>query len=124
MTRATHTTTGPIYLHFHGIEEELDAIWSVESETYPAEPYSTGGGRGDETETTSATLISWHRQGMEYDRAEAVQIAGEAEVMRQEEYVRETFAPGETMPLFDARAAELVALRRGWNDIMAAMAAE
>ena len=36
--------------------EDVPACFDVESETYPAEPYSWGGSRGLETET-SATLL-------------------------------------------------------------------
>ncbi|UNY40275.1 hypothetical protein KLEP181_gp38 [Paracoccus phage vB_PmaP_KLEP18-1] len=92
MTRATHTHThaAPVYLHINGTEEELDAVWLIDTETAPAEPYSHGGGRGYETENASARLVSWHRHGREYTRADAVALDAAA-VARQERYLLETW---------------------------------
>lgn len=78
----------PIYLHPQGAEEELDATWTITTDRYPAEPYSHGGGRGMETET-DARLVSWERNGVIHTRDEAVSIAGEAAVRRQEAWVAE-----------------------------------
>lgn len=80
----TQTITHPLYLHFNGIEEELDAVWEISTERYPAEPYSHGGGRGTETETT-ARLVSWGSR----TRADAIALAGETEIRRQEAWVAE-----------------------------------
>lgn len=82
------TITHPLYLHFNGVEQELDAVWEITADRYPAEPYSHGGGRGMETET-DARLVSWERNGVLHTRDEAVSIAGEAAVRRQEAWVAE-----------------------------------
>lgn len=93
MSRAIHTRADYLYLPIHGIEEELDAIWGIAVETYPAEPYSHGGSRGMEIEAR-ARLISWHRHSVEYSRADAVEIAGEIEIQRQEEATAESLDDG------------------------------
>lgn len=80
------TNTAPIYLHFHGVEEELDAVWVIEVETYPAEPYSWGQSRGTETEVT-ARLLSWERHGATFTRADACALEGEPRIIEQEECV-------------------------------------
>lgn len=122
MTRETHTTTAPLYLHLHGIEEELDAIWSVRTQNYPAEPTSWGAGRGTETEVESARLISWHRHGVEYSRADAIEIEGEADVIRQEKVMADSFDPSEAALPYDPglRADWLRDERRDRDDIAAA----
>lgn len=86
------TLAAPFYLTLHGLEEELDAIFVITVETYPAEPYSYGRSRGDETEV-SARLLCWERHGETYDRAAACDIAGEAEIIRQEELTADAVEP-------------------------------
>lgn len=79
------TLAAPLYLTFHGQEEELDAIFVITVESYPAEPTSWGASRGLEHEV-SARLLSWHRHGIEFTRAAAVAIEGEARIAQQEEW--------------------------------------
>lgn len=89
--RATHHHTGFLYLQIHGHEEELDAVYEIMTETYPAEPYPWGQGRGTETEV-SAKLICWVRHGETYSRDDAEGICGEAEIIRQEGIAAEDWA--------------------------------
>lgn len=79
-----------IYLVFHGRVEELDAIYELQIEEYEDEPFSWGGSRGMASEVISARLISWHRHGIEYDRADAVAQDGDAEIIRQESALADT----------------------------------
>ena len=80
---STHYTTAPLYLHPNGIEMEHDALWKVRVETYPAEAYSWGW----EHEVT-AELVRW---SIDRSRDDAMRIDPEAEIVRQEELVAETF---------------------------------
>ena len=84
---STHYTTAPLYLHPNGIEMEHDALWKVTVETYPAEAYSWGQSRGWEHEVT-AELVRW---SIDRSRDDAMRIDPEAEIVRQEELVAETF---------------------------------
>lgn len=78
------TLSHPLYIHPNGIEKECDAVWEITTDRYPAEPYSHGGGRGMDSETT-ARLVSWEGK----TRADAVAIDGETEIRRQEAWVAE-----------------------------------
>lgn len=90
--RTTHHHTDWLYLQIHGHEEELEAVYEITVETFPAEPAPWGAGRGTETEV-SAKLICWARHGETYNRDEAEGICGEAEVIRQEDIVAECWSP-------------------------------
>lgn len=56
-------------------------------EAYPAEAYSWGQSRGWEHEVT-AELVRW---SIDRSRDDAMRIDPEAEIVRQEEFVAETF---------------------------------
>ena len=84
---STHYTTAPLYLHPNGIEMEHDALWKVTVEAYPAEVCSWGQSRGWEHEVT-AELVRWP---IDRTRDDAMRIDPEAEIVRQEEFVAETF---------------------------------
>lgn len=88
------TIAAPLYLTFHGHEEELDAIFVIEVETYPAEPTTWGASRGDETEV-SARLLCWERHGEMFCRADAVALEGEARVIEQEEATAASAEPSD-----------------------------
>lgn len=85
---------GKIYLHFHGIEEELDAVFDIVTETYPAEPYSWGGSRGTET-TVTATLRYYTRHGQRCYRADAIEQDGDQRIEEQEEAAGYAYEPPE-----------------------------
>ena len=84
------TIVSAIFMHFNGIEEELEATFDITVEEYPAEPYSWGGSRGTETEVT-ARLLSWHRHGQEFTRSDATALIGDSEVSRQEEWTASAY---------------------------------
>lgn len=110
--------TAALYLHPHGWEEELDAIFVIAVESYPAEPYSWGGSRGLEHEV-SARLLSWHRHGDEFDRADAVAIEGEARILEQEEWAAGSVDP-DTFSGGDCTETPWLAARHGAVRPMAA----
>lgn len=65
---------------------EAVAVFDIEGEEYPAEPFSWGGSRGTETEVT-AELISARIGNLSLSRAQVSDMIGEDVLQRQENHV-------------------------------------
>lgn len=70
---------------------ECPAVFDIEGTTGPAEPYSWGGSRGDET-TMRAELVKAQFGGLTLTRDMAARITGEAHLSQQEDAIAQLYA--------------------------------
>ena len=83
--RISEKYTATIVIEEDGMIEPV-AIFDIEGEEYPAEPFSWGGSRGPEREAT-AELISARIGNLSLSRAQVSDMIGEDVLQRQENHV-------------------------------------
>lgn len=62
--------------------EGVNFTIELETETYPAEPYSWGGSRGSETEITSMEIVGVQVGGLTLTEEQATKMFGEDAIRR------------------------------------------
>ena len=82
--------TGAVYIG----NDEYEGQYEVTVDSWEAEPYSWGEGRGRET-GASARMLSFTMDGATLTRDDAVRLTGVAHVERQERLLAEDVLEGE-----------------------------
>lgn len=90
--RISEKYTATIVIEEDGMIEPV-AVFDIEGEEYPAEPFSWGGSRGTEREAT-AELISVKIGNLSLSRSQVSDMVGEEELQRQEGLVANDWLEG------------------------------